>query len=683
MANNRRILVIDDNAEIHEDFCRILGGDDSDCTALGMLEEEILGRTPHCISSERFEIDFAPQGEMGLERVKQSIENSEPYALVFVDVRMPPGWDGVETIKYLWRVDPHLQAVIITAYSDYNWQDIIERLGITDQLLILKKPFESIEISQLAVALCTKWDMANQLKQHTDELLREREKYIDLYDHAPDMYVSVDAKTASINRCNQTVADSLGYTKEEIIGRPIFELYHPDCMEDVQKAFNSFVQTGFVHDAELQLMRKDGSKIDVSLNVSSVRDDQGNILYSRSTWRDITDRKRVQAELDAAKSFLQNIIDSMPSILISIDDKGDIKHWNKEAEQFTGYTIESAIGKKFHKVFPFLAAVESRIRTAIESYELEKIGRLSYHQGSGLEYFDIMIYPLEGEDIKGAVVRVDNITERVRLEQIMSQTEKMMSVGGLAAGMAHELNNPLGGILQGLQNIRRRMSPDMERNVEVAEKLGLDLHKMGEYFKEREIEYFIQSIFEAGERASKIVENMLNFSRKPSMESVPTKISALIDRAVELASVDYDLKKKYDFRSITIEKDYDPNLPLVPCVGSEIQQVLLNLLRNSAQALCAHKESMETPCIKISTRTIAQGIAIDIKDNGPGIDSETIARVFEPFFTTRRPGEGTGLGLSVSYYIIHDEHGGSLEVNSEPGEGAAFTITLPLKKSIH
>jgi len=141
--------------------------------------------------------------------------------------------------------------------------------------------------------------------RRAEQALKESEtKYIDLYDNAPDMYVSVDAKTALVRQCNQTVADNLGYSKEEIIGRPIFEMHHPDCMEEVKKTFKLFVETGEVHNAELQLMRKDGSKLDVSLNVSSVRDEDGNILYSRSTWRDITERKRAEEALEAERASL-------------------------------------------------------------------------------------------------------------------------------------------------------------------------------------------------------------------------------------------------------------------------------------------------------------------------------------------------------------------------------------------
>ncbi|MFC1673065.1 PAS domain-containing sensor histidine kinase [Pseudomonadota bacterium] len=138
-------------------------------------------------------------------------------------------------------------------------------------------------------------------KRAEGELQELEDMYEDLYDNAPDMFVSVDAKTKSILQCNRTLADKLGYNKDELIGQPITFAYHPDCMEDVEKAFQAFITTGEVSNAELQLKRKDGSKIHVILNVSAVRDDDGNILHSRSVWRDITDRKEIEDALADAK----------------------------------------------------------------------------------------------------------------------------------------------------------------------------------------------------------------------------------------------------------------------------------------------------------------------------------------------------------------------------------------------
>ncbi|MET0093379.1 MAG: ATP-binding protein, partial [Sedimenticola sp.] len=278
-----------------------------------------------------------------------------------------------------------------------------------------------------------------------------------------------------------------------------------------------------------------------------------------------------------------------------------------------------------------------------------------------------------------SVGTVQDITEKKRLQGLLLQTEKMMSVGGLAAGMAHELNNPLGGILHGIQNIERRLSPDLPKNREIAEAMGLELDAVWQYLEQREIDNFLQGITESGERAAEIVQNMLQFSRKPEVVLQPENLALLVDATLELTAVDYDLQKKYDFRDIEIVRDYDSTVGPVPCIKSEVQQVLLNLFRNAAQAFQAMDEPGRSPRITVRIRQEHELACIEVEDNGPGMEEDVLGRIFEPFFTTREIGEGTGLGLSVSYFIVTQEHKGELRVESEPGEGTRFMLCLPME----
>ncbi|MES9957562.1 MAG: ATP-binding protein [Sedimenticola sp.] len=278
-----------------------------------------------------------------------------------------------------------------------------------------------------------------------------------------------------------------------------------------------------------------------------------------------------------------------------------------------------------------------------------------------------------------SVGTVQDITEKKRLQGLLLQTEKMMSVGGLAAGMAHELNNPLGGILHGIQNIERRLSPDLPKNREIAEAMGLELDAVWQYLEQREIDNFLQGITESGERAAEIVQNMLQFSRKPEVVLQPENLALLVDATLELTAVDYDLQKKYDFRDIEIVRDYDSTVGPVPCIKSELQQVLLNLFRNAAQAFQAMDEPGRSPRITVRIRKEHELACIEVEDNGPGMEEDVLGRIFEPFFTTREIGEGTGLGLSVSYFIVTQEHKGELRVESEPGEGTRFMLCLPME----
>jgi signal transduction histidine kinase len=174
---------------------------------------------------------------------------------------------------------------------------------------------------------------------------------------------------------------------------------------------------------------------------------------------------------------------------------------------------------------------------------------------------------------------------------------------------------------------------------------------------------------------------MLSFSRRSEARKAPVCLARLMDKSIELAAHDYDLRKKFDFRDIRIVRDYDAGLPEVPCVATEIEQVVLNLLRNAAQAM-TETMGARAPEIVLTTRRHLDKALISIADNGPGIPADLRSRVFEPFFTTKDVGIGTGLGLSVSYFIITSHHGGELSVESESDHGTRFTISLPLEATL-
>ena len=167
---NRRVLVIDDNRSIHDDFRKILSPATAMAAASDATEAAVFGPPTDAVSQTQFEVASAYQGQEGVMRVKKALEAGRPYALAFVDVRMPPGWDGVETTRRIWELDPNLQVVLCTAYSDYSWDDLFEKLGHRDGLLILKKPFDSVEAIQLAHALTEKWWLHQQSRQKMDEL---------------------------------------------------------------------------------------------------------------------------------------------------------------------------------------------------------------------------------------------------------------------------------------------------------------------------------------------------------------------------------------------------------------------------------------------------------------------------------------------------------------------------------
>lgn len=390
---------------------------------------------------------------------------------------------------------------------------------------------------------------------------------------------------------------------------------------------------------------------------------------------DITEQKRAKEEVARMRLYLKNIIDSMPSVLIGVDPWGYITVLNQPAEQVGGMSWEAAQGRFFGELFPQLESQFEQMRQAIRLGHPIKTPRMMLDVRGELHYMDVMVYPLMADNVGGAVIRMDDVTGRVRIESMMVQTEKMLSVGGLAAGMAHEINNPLGAILQGSQNILRRIDPDRPQNRAAAETAGIDLDRLNRYLERRGILRFLEGIREAGARAAKIVADMLSFSRHSESRFTPIDMEDMLETVLRLAASDYDLKKKHDFKRIAIERDYDPAPHPVYCDKTEIEQVILNLLKNAAQAMA--EDGTPSPTITLRVRYETDYVLIEVIDNGPGMDEKTLKRIFEPFFTTKEVGSGTGLGLSVSYFIVTEQHNGRLSAMSKPGQGARFSIRLP------
>lgn len=393
---------------------------------------------------------------------------------------------------------------------------------------------------------------------------------------------------------------------------------------------------------------------------------------------DITELKQAEEELKKTKNYIDNIINSMPSALFSLDRDLNIILWNQKAEQFFNMTADQAVNRPFAHVLPALEPLIGQITETINTGKPYYASKHTEQVGDSIVFRDITVYPLMAETTEGAVIRVDDITEHVRMEEMVVQSEKMMSIGGLAAGMAHEINNPLAGMMQNAQVVIRRIERDIPASLQAARDAGITMPQIREFMERRGILHQLDLIHEAGVRASKIVQNMLSFSRKNYSGKTLQDISHLLDQTVELAKSDYDLKRRYDFKKIRITRDYDPDTPKVNCEVSKIQQVFFNILKNSAEAM-QEVEDLVEPSFHLSVRPQGGFVRIEIKDNGPGMSHEVRKRVFEPFFTTKPVGKGTGLGLSVSYFIVTDNHKGRMNVVSQPGKGATFIISLPVE----
>lgn len=267
-------------------------------------------------------------------------------------------------------------------------------------------------------------------------------------------------------------------------------------------------------------------------------------------------------------------------------------------------------------------------------------------------------------------------SHKMKVQELMIQTEKMTTVASLSSGMAHEINNPLGIVTQSAQNIERRLSIDLPANIETANKLGISLDAIRRYLEERKILTMVEEIKEAGTRAAKVIVNMLNFSRKSGDKKVFCSIPDIVERAIEIADEKLCTEEGCDFRKISFVKEFQEGLPYVLCYSSELEQVLLNLMRNSAQSIITEGVTQGDHEITIRGYCNNAYLTIEIEDNGPGMDSFTRKKAFEPFFSNRSEG-GSGLGLSVAYFIITRNHGGTIRIDSEPDKGTKFTIQLP------
>lgn len=389
-------------------------------------------------------------------------------------------------------------------------------------------------------------------------------------------------------------------------------------------------------------------------------------------------RGKIEKKLTGFQNYLNSIIDSMPSAMIALDEQLYVTQWNQEATTLSGTRLDEALNQPIFIAFEPMRSFMPQLKQTVEQHSVTKIERVTWIKQDEARHYALTFYPLTGDAGRGVVIRIDDITQRISLEEMMVQSEKMLSVGGLAAGMAHEINNPLGAIVHNVQNIRRRLSPDLPKNLEQAQSDGLDLEQVNRYLTGREIPALLDGIQQAGARAAKIVSHMLNFSRLSSRQLASCDLPALIDQALEIASNDFDLSIGFDFKGQHIIRQFDPELGPVPCIANELEQVLLNLLKNAAQAIHQRDDDREPGRITLRTRLNPPWAEIQVEDNGIGMSENVRKRTFEPFFTTKEIGQGTGLGLSVSYFIITNNHKGQMEVQSSIGTGTCFTLRLPL-----
>jgi diguanylate cyclase (GGDEF)-like protein/PAS domain S-box-containing protein len=346
-ANRYRVLIVDDNEAIHDDLKKILMPREVD-PELAADEALLFGTT--AAIGVAFEIDSAFQGQDGLECVLRAQAEGRPYALAFVDVRMPPGWDGIETIGHLWEADPDLQIVICTAHSDYNWNDISHLLGVSQNLVVLKKPFDIIEVIQLAHAMTAKWTSMFQARLQMEELDRlVEERTSKLYAANAQLTLFAAALEAAANSITITDSDGIvvwtnpafsalsGYSAQEVLGtnRRMFKSgVHAD---EIYGEMWAAISSGKMWRGEVTNHHKDGSTNPEEMTITPVASQSGEVTHLISINQDITERKLAEAALREAKRKYQAIFDDAVVGIFQATPEGKLLNINRAFAIMHGY----------------------------------------------------------------------------------------------------------------------------------------------------------------------------------------------------------------------------------------------------------------------------------------------------------------------------------------------------------
>ncbi|MBI9077882.1 MAG: PAS domain S-box protein, partial [Desulfatibacillum sp.] len=531
-------------------------------------------------------------------------------------------------------------------------------------------------------------------RKHAREALLESRNFLDEIINAVADPIFVKDRQHRWVLINHALCNFVGHSREELLGKSDYDFFPKDQADVFWDKDEVVFISGEENINEEEITNAAGEIrhiVTKKVRYADAREQQ----FIVGVIRDITERKIAEQSMEKSQALLMAAITQSPSGIL-IADAPDVRIQFANPAAFgirgasdaplTGIELErhSANWATFYPdgVTPYppeKLPLSRAILEGVTSENVELVIRNATGQNRWVSTNAAPIRDKDGVIISGIVVFHD-ITDRKLAEEVMIQSEKMMSVGRLAAGMAHEINNPLAGIIQNTQVIRNRLTERLPQNELVAKECGTTLDAIFAYMEKRSLLRMIDFVLDSGRRAAVIVENMLGFSRKSDAYFEYCDIPALLDTAVALAATDYDLKKHYDFRHIQIVREYEESIPKVYCEANRLQQVFLNLLTNAAQAMAENDNPEKPPAIRLTAAQEGGMVRIAIEDNGPGIDEKNKMKVFEPFFTTKPVGVGTGLGLYISYFLITETHGGAMRVESTPGNGATFIITLPITR---
>ncbi len=491
-------------------------------------------------------------------------------------------------------------------------------------------------------------------KRYERDLRYSEEKYRTLFERVRHgLYIS--AKEGRFFDCNPALLEMLGYgSKEEFLKIDIVkDLYVKP--EDRLSFQNQIEKQGFVKEWEVEFKRKGGEKITVLLTAHLNRDDKGAVVGYEGLIIDISERKRMEKELREANEFLTRLIESSVDGIIVADTDGKVLIFNRGAENMLGYKAEEVVGKMNIRSI-YSPGVAKEVMQKLRSPEFGGVGKLASfplffcRKDGELIEGDLsasLIYDEMGNEIASIGIFKD-LRERLGIErelrktqEALLQAEKLAAMGRLTSQIAHELNNPIYGIMNTLELLKTEIPPTSKRR--------------------RILELSLAETV----RLSEMLRSMLSFSKPEQEKRMPTKINELIEGILLV------MEKQMKEENIRVTTSFDRYLPEVMASTNQVRQVMLNMIKNA-------KESMpKGGTLNVRTMLSSGDVLIIIRDTGTGIPEELRDKIFEAFFTTKQKVKGVGLGLSVCYGIVKD-HGGEIKVESEVGKGTNFIITLPV-----
>ncbi len=514
-------------------------------------------------------------------------------------------------------------------------------------------PFENEDGNILKLSVYR--DITERKKR--EEMLRASEAdFRNLFEHVA-CGVFISSKEGKFLNANHALLDMLGYVeKDEFLNIDIAnDLYVRP--EERQKFKEMIERDGRVIDYEVEFKRKDGSTVPVLLTGHARYDQQGNVIGYEGLNLDITRRKMMERQLKEAHDFINKIIQSSPNSITATDMKGNILIWNRAAEETIGYKAADVIGKmNIQKIYPDEMA--RKVMQMLRKPEQGGVGRLNAHpmvymrqDGTVIEgtLSAAIIYDSSGNEIATVGSFVD-LKERLEMERALRRTqeqllqsEKLAAMGRLTSQIAHELNNPLYGIMNTLELLKTEISPESKR---------------------RKI---LEMALSETVRLSELLRKMLSFSKPDQEEKQAVDLNTVLDEILLLH------EKQLQENDIKIKMSFAESLPQINASKDQLRQVFLNLVANARDAM------PDGGTLSVSTEADKENVKIEISDTGIGIKEEHIKKIFDSFFTTKDTVKGVGLGLSVCYGFIKD-HGGNIKVKSNVGEGTTFSIAFPVYK---